>query len=101
MTDVLKPSTKDMIALGGAVRPRFNDVLDLHFQLRGVPVPISQSLDADIKLWAGMHARHVSGDFRNTDGEKQATTAVAQWTLDLNCELRGQPSKTVDWGRLE
>ena len=97
MTDVLKPSPQDIIALGTAVQPRFNDVLDLHFQMRGTPVPIGPTLDADIKLWATMHARHLSGDFRNTDGEKQATRHVAQWTVDLNASLRGQPPKTLKW----
>lgn len=97
MTDVLKPSDQDTIALATAVRARFNDVLDLHFQMKGAPVPISPSLDSDIKMWAAMHARHLSGDFRSTDGEKQATRNVAQWTLDLNCSLRGQPTKTLAW----
>ena len=97
MTDVLKPSTPDMVALAGAVQSRFNDVLDLYFQMRGVPVPIGSTLDADVKLWATMHARHLSGDFRNTDGEKQATRHVAQWTLDLNASLRGQSPKTLQW----
>ena len=97
MTDVLKPSTQDMIALGTAVQERFNSVLDLHFQMKGVPAPLSPSLDSDVKLWAAMHARHLMGDFRNTDGEKQATRNVAQWTLDLNASLRGQPSKALQW----
>ena len=97
MTDQLKPSVQDVIALGTAVNARFNDVLDLHFQTKGVPAPISASLDAEIRLWAGMHARHVQGDFRNTDGEKKATRAVAQWTLDMNCVLRGQEKKTLEW----
>jgi hypothetical protein len=97
MADILKPSTQDMIALGAAVQERFSGVLDLHFQMKGTPVPISPSLDSDIKLWAAMHARHLMGDFRNTDGEKQATRNVAQWTLDLNASLRGQSPKTLQW----
>jgi hypothetical protein len=97
MTDALKPSEDDMVALGTAVQERFNTVLDLHFQMRGVPAPIASSLDIDIKQWAAMHARHLMGDFRNTDGEKKATRNVAQWTLDMNCELRGQEKKTLEW----
>jgi len=97
MTDQLKPSEGDIVALGTAVQERFNTVLGLYFQMRGVSAPIAPSLDADIKLWAGMHARHIQGDFRNTDGEKKATRNVAQWTLDMNCALRGQSPKTLEW----
>lgn len=130
MTDPLKPSTRGLIALGSAVYPRFNDVIELHMKMKGVPAPVPSSLDRDVGLWAAMFARHVKGAdalfaehrirfdftkampiaigpvppdvdvwqyFRSTDAEKQATRNVAQWTLDLNCQLRGQPSKQLTW----
>ena len=46
---------------------------------------------------SALRVRHKALDFRNTTEEVQATREIAQWTIDVNCELRGQKAKVVQW----
>jgi hypothetical protein len=96
--NVLKPSTADAIALAQAVEERFLDLCSNWQRIRGEEMPIPKSLDHDLMLWRTARVRHKRGDFRNTEAELRATKAVAQWTVDRNCELRNQEPRTVDWG---
>jgi len=93
---MLKPSEPDTVALADAVESRFLDLSGSWLRVKGVEIPIPQSLAADLLRWRVLRVRHKAGDFRNTDAELKSTKAVAQWTLDCQCELRNQPRKVLD-----
>lgn len=113
--NVLKPSLPDTVALGQAVEERFLTVLELYFRTHQKRLIPPQSLDADMLRWRTMRVRHKcprcksgrvlilkdymccqgcgqKGDYRNTDAELWSTRNIAQWTLDINASLRGQPT---------
>lgn len=96
-TEVLKPSTHDMVALAEAVATRLADCIELHTQTTGMPPRFDTSFQKDVVAWSTMHTRHCGGDFRNTESEKAATRVVAQWTLDTNAVLRGQTPQQMKW----
>ncbi len=85
------------LVLSAAAVTRFDEVVNLHRDMMQRDAPISQELARDIRLWKQMLVRHSNGDFRHSDAEKRATRNVAQWTVDLNCMLRGQDSRTLTW----
>lgn len=89
-------SEADTIALGQAVEERFLDLCHSWLRIRGVEMPIPQSLDTDMLWWREMKIRHKKGDFRNSDAELKSTKTIAQWTLDMNSVLRNQPVKKLD-----
>ena len=94
----LVPSLYDDIKLSMAIETRFLDLCGTYLRVRGEELPIPPSLDQDILRWREMAVRHRKGDFRNSEAEKKSMRTVAQWTVTLNCELRNQPDKIVDWG---
>ena len=95
--DELKPSSPDDFALAQAVEDRFLDLSGAWSRVRGVSLPIPESLNYDMLRWRTMRVRHKAGDFRNTEAELQSVKAVAQFTLDMNCDLRGQEKKVLQW----
>lgn len=96
-TDILKPASHDIIALGDAVESRFLDLTHLYLRIRGVELPIPKTMDRDFLLWRTMIKRHRAGDFRFTDSEKKAVRAIAEWTLKINCDLRNQDYTPIQW----
>ena len=93
----LTTSIPDTIALGQAVEERFISLLDDYLRIRGVHLLPPTCIEKDLSLWRSMRIRHRRGDFRNTEEEEKAVKVVASWTLDINCELRNQPRKKLDW----
>ena len=47
--------------------------------------------------WRQMAVRHRKGDFRNSDAEYESIKTIAQWTVDVNCQIRNQPAKKIVW----
>lgn len=95
--DPLRPSSPDAIALGEAVEERFLNTCGTYLRVNGVRLMIPPSLNADALRWRAMRVRHRRGDFRNSVAELKATRAVAQWTLDVNADLRHQPHTLMQW----
>lgn len=119
--NVLRPSSPDTVALGQAVEERFLTVLELYFRHNGKQLIPPTSLDPDMLRWRQMRIRHrcpccqgkrvliikdrmccdncgFAGDYRNTEAELRSTQAIAQWTVDVNARLRGQPSPgLIQW----
>lgn len=89
--------TEDNYSLCAAVETRFLDLCGAYLRIRGEELKIPPSLQGDMVLWRTLAVRLKSGDLRNTEGEIQALRNVAQWTLDVNCEIRNQASVTIDW----
>ena len=94
----LVESTPDDVALALAVEERFLGLCKLHLRLRGVELAIPQSLDEDVRRWRKMRVRHKGLDFRHTESEIRSVRTFAQWTCDVNCELRNQDRVVVNWG---
>lgn len=93
--NMLVRSVADTVALAQAVEERFLDLCGSWLRIRGVEMPIPTSLDSDLLRWREMRVRHKRGDLRNTEAELKSTKAVAQWTLQMNAELRGQKQQKL------
>lgn len=87
---MLKPSEQDTVALAMAVEDRFLDLCGAWLRVKGVEIPIPESMNPDMLRWREMRVRHRRGDFRNSEAELKSTKAIAQWTLDMNASLRNQ-----------
>ena len=97
--NVLIKSSIDTIQLGHAVEVRFVELTGSWLRIMGVELIPPQDLDKDMLLWRTMSLRHQKADFRNSLEELQATRRIAQWTVNMNCQLRNQPIKQVEWSR--
>lgn len=96
-SDLLKKSDADAVALAEAVEERFLTVCRTYIRIWGSEIKMPVSLKQDLLRWRTMRLRHKKGDFRNSDSELASTKAVAQWTVDVNAGLRGQPVQTLQW----
>ena len=94
-TNRLLPSKADAVALGLAVEERFLILCERYERTRGVQIEIPPELDRSMFHWRSMRVRHKKGDFRNTPDEWRATKRIAQWTVDVNNNLCGQPAHVV------
>ncbi len=90
-------STPDVIALAEAIESRFLTLCEGWLKKRGKKLPISKSVHRDLFRWRVMRVRHRQGDNRNTQSELKSTKFIAQWTITMNCELRGQDDKQIAW----
>lgn len=95
--DRLEDSDQDLCQLSLAVESRFIEVLNLHERCRGFTLIPPASLNVDLIRWRSMVHRHHLCDFRHRVSEKIALRNIAQWTLDLNCELKNQPRQVLEW----
>ena len=94
----LKKSSQDVVALAMAVEERFIQLLNGWLQAKGEELMTPHELDGDMLNWRKMRWRHKTGDFRHTDSEGKSLKRIAQWTLVMNAELRGQPVPEWDAG---
>lgn len=92
----LKNSSMDTVALSQAVEERFLVLCKTWLRVKGVQIPIPKSLDPDLLRWRAMATRHRRGDYRSTEAEDRSVKSIAQWTLDMNAELRGQEKQELD-----
>lgn len=90
-------SQKDDIALPHEVFMRFMNVDDLLVRLRGTGITVPESLEADFRRFNQLRQRHMQQDYRHTEAEMKSVKTIAQWVLDLNCELRNQPRQVLEW----
>jgi hypothetical protein len=95
--NVLRPSTPGHVDFAFQVEVRFKIVCELYTRHHQSVLVPPKDLDKDLLKWRQMIVRHKNGDFRHTDAEYESTKAIAQWTLDVNCDLRGQPRIQMDW----
>ena len=93
----LLKSSPDDITLCQAVQEKFLDLCGSWLRVKQQEIDIPQDTHSDMYKWRQMAARYQIGDFRHTGAEMQALKSVAQWTVDMNCDLRNQPRKTVEW----
>jgi len=93
----LLKSQPDDITLCQAVQEKFLELCGSWVRVKQQGIDIPQDVHADMFQWRRIITRHQKGDFRNTGAELQSLKSVAQWTVDMNCALRNQPSKTIEW----
>lgn len=93
----LLPSTADTVALAQAVEERFVEVCSTYLRVRGDLLTPPAGLNQDMLRWRQMRVRHKRGDFRNTEAEIQSVRTIAQWTVDINCKIRNQEPKKIQW----
>lgn len=87
-------SSLDLVQFARSVRERYNDLIHTHQRLKGAKLVIPQDLISDYQRCAKLMKRHHRGDPRHTEAEIKSLNSFAQWTLDINSELRNQPKKT-------
>lgn len=91
-------SGPDDIQLGLEIEIRFVELCETYKRIKGKVLLPPTDLHKDFVLWRVMRMRHKKGDARHTEDEMKATQAVAQWTVDIHRELRGQSPVRVVWG---
>jgi valyl-tRNA synthetase len=94
----LRPSDPDTIHLGRAVESRFLDLCSAYRRIKGDDLVPPQDLDGDMLNWRAMMLRHQKRDFRHTVTELRSLQMVAQWTVDVNNNIRNQaPAEPISW----
>lgn len=94
--NMLEMSSRDTIGMAEAVRTRFNGLIETYRRVRGVSLIIPKELRPDHQRVLRLMTRHWRGDMRNSGAELQSLKTFAQWTLDVNCEMRNQKRKFLD-----
>ena len=95
--NVLHLSKRDTFELCRAVETRFKSLRETYFRTKFEPLDLPTGLDAAMILWRTMAVRFKRGDYRNTQEERSALEEIAQWTVDENNKLKGQPAEKVQF----
>lgn len=90
-------SKADDISLTYEVAKRLLDLADFHLYTKGSPLIVPSGLQADYDRFIKVKQRHMAQDYRHTEAEMRSVKAIAQWSCDVNCELRNQPRKEIAW----
>lgn len=94
----MKTSTMDDVCLGEAIETRLADLADAYLRIRGRTLQVPEILKNDFVRYTAYRSRHRKGDFRHSDSELKSVREIAQWSVQVNRALRGQPPKHIDWG---
>lgn len=98
MTDPLQKSTPDDVMLAFKVEEKFIEICGLYERINHLALVPPIHLNAAMVRWRRLCVRHKSGDYRHSKSEIAATQDIADWTLIMNAELRGQKQiQKVDW----
>lgn len=94
--DRLVPSTLDAIQFCIAIEQKFLELCKLHRQHYGTDLLPPPYIDKDMLRWRTMRLRHRQSDWRNTDAEFKSLKTIAQWLLDVKCDICNQPRIKLD-----
>ena len=94
---ILLNSKKDDIRLVDAIAERARTLVSLHLRVKGVALHPPGDLLKDFSLFNEVMDRYRGKDYRHTDDEMRSIRRIAQWTLDLNAELRNQEKTVMEW----
>ena len=94
---ILLLSKPDDVQLAIAVERNFLYLCQMHVKQKGMELPIPDFISSDIRQWRALRVRHKVEDFRHSEAEMRSVKAIAEWTLEISAELRGQkkPEKIV------
>ena len=99
-TNTLRPATRDEVALAAKMEEKFLDLCGSYRRIIGTDLVPPQDMDRDLLAWRKMRIRHRKGDFRCTDAECRCVQVIAQWTVDVNNQIRNQQlAKPIQWRR--
>ena len=95
--DRLQPASRDSITLALALESRFVELCGTYFRIKGSPLTIPDNLKQDALRWREFMARVAKGDRRIKRSELLGIRSMCQWTLNLNQQLRNQPTTLLQW----
>lgn len=88
----------DDIALITELSKRLLDTHELYLRARGVECKIPTSMENDFRrLNALKHRIWQLNDYRMSEAEKKSVREIAQWIVDIKCDLCGQDKKVLKW----
>ena len=95
----LIPSDPDMIALCAAVVTNYNKLVQSYERIKHEPLLVSKDMESTVQRVMVLVARYEQDDFRHCESEKKALRSLAEWTLTVNHDIRGQegPVPTIAW----
>lgn len=97
MSENWETSNLDLRHLVYEIAVRLPDLDILHQRMRGYALIHPESMNKDFDAFRKIVDRHRIGDYRHRRSEEMAVRNIAQWSLDVHCELRNQPKKTLVW----
>ena len=97
--DRLVPSDKDMISLCAAVVTNYNKLVATYPRFKGEDLLIPDDMELVRQRVLKLVARYQRDDFRHSESEKQSLRRFADWTIEINHDVRCQegPVPTIDW----
>ena len=93
--DRLVPSTQDDVSLVAAIHERFLTLTERYKRTWNIEMEFPKHILKAIFAWRICTARYRKKDFRHTESERKYVRELAQWTVDENCKLSGQPTKKI------
>jgi len=93
----MTPSRPDDIKLVEAVSQRLVELRDRYRRTTGMDLVMPLDLDSAFRRFQRLGNRYKLGHFHHSDSERQATREIAQWTVDVNNRLCGQPRTVLQW----
>ncbi len=91
----LVPSGEGIVSLVCAVVPRYNDLIGTHQRITGNRLIIPKELLPDYNQVKQLADRYAAGDYRHRSSEASSLKTFAQWTVDVQRKIRGQPPLKV------
>lgn len=93
----LMPSARSDVGLCLRVEQDFLDLCKMHFRTKGYQLIIPESLNSEMLRWREMAVRFKSGDYRHKLVELKSLHTIAQWIVNVKCDLVGKPHVKIDW----
>lgn len=97
LRDRLVPTSQQDVEGCIVVAENYNGLVRAYRKKHEEDLKIPPLLVKDFCRVRTLVARFKSGDFRWSMTELKSLQDFAQWTVDVNCKLRGQEPKTVQW----
>ena len=93
----LIPSDPDMVSLCAAVATNYNKLVQSYERIKHEPLLISNDMESTVQRVMVLVARYEQDDFRHCESDKKALRALAQWTINVNCDIRNQEPRILSW----
>lgn len=90
-------SDKDFIGLVAAVRDRTSQLRFDYARIMGVALVPDEYIYRCLKTVEKICSRHVLGDLRHDPNDVKLVRDAAQWSISVNCVLRGQEEISMQW----
>ena len=88
-------SSPDMQALVDRIGMKLNRVPATYVRRTGRPLPMAKMAVGWQQTFQEVHARFSRADYRHTSLEFGQIAELAQWLINLHCEMNNQPPKQL------